>query len=203
MCVALAALVAACSGAEEPHNEPASTSGSLREQQAELGWGRDRCPPLPADVSSGYLLGDQLDTLVLRDCDGHPVDTREICGADVLWLSIAHAWCPHCRQNAANMEATHADYRARERNLGAMNILIEGNELGSPATEELCASWRVQFGQDRVLTLFDPDDVTQPLFEQSFTALNVFIDRNRIIARKLHTDVEADIRNALDDTLPD
>jgi hypothetical protein len=199
---AIALVLVGCSTEQvETPREPLTTSGSLAEQQAEHGWGTDQCPALPTNVASGFLVGDQLGELVLKDCDGADVDLRELCGADVLWLSIAHAWCPHCRENGANMERMRNELAEDGDGIAAISILIDGNELGTPATAELCTGWRAQFGQDLVLTLFDPDERSMQLFERSVTALNVVIDRNRVIRDKLHTDVEEDILAAINAVL--
>lgn len=181
--------------------EPRTTAQSLAEQQAAYGWGAAACPPLPAGVAAGFLRGDQLGELVLRDCEGNAFDVREVCGARAVWLSFAHGWCPHCRENGSNMERIHGD-AAAAGDLASLNVIVEDNDFDTP-TELVCSAWRSEYAQDRVLTLFDPTGASLVLWEENVTALNVMLDDRRVIADKLHTDVEEELRAALSNVLGD
>lgn len=178
-----------------------TTAEALAEQQADFGWGTAECPPLPAGVAVGFLRGDQLGELVLRDCEGNDFDLREVCGARAVWMSFAHGWCPHCRENGSNMERIHAD-AAAAGDLASLNIIVEDNDFDTP-NELICSAWRSEYAQDRVLTLYDPTGASLVLWEQNATALNVMLDDSRVIADKLHTDVEDELRAALSSVLGD
>ena len=178
-----------CSGATD------ELPDELLEQQAQYGWGTDRCPEASTDVSVGFSVGDQLDELVMKSCDGVDVSLRELCGADALWISTAHAWCPHCRVLASFAEEVH-DSRAAN-NLASVHILIEWNS-GEAADADHCDDWRDTYGHDDVITLYDPNGDSLALFEEPYTALNVFVDPHRVIDRKLHTDIQSDVELAID-----
>lgn len=178
-----------------------SSGDSLAEQREAQGWGPDHCPATPEGVGVGYTLGDQLGDMVLYECAGEPVDLRELCGAETVWLSFAHAWCPHCVKAGSEMERIHQSYVDAGHDLASVSVVVEDISGGRP-DEADCSAWREQQQQDRVLTLYDDDTDSFVLWEENFTNLNVILDESRVIRTKLHTDVEADIRAAIDATLP-
>ena len=148
-----------------------------------------------AEVSAGFSVRDQLGELVLKSCAGADVSLREFCGADAFWISTAHAWCPHCRVLAGFAQAVH-DSRAAS-NLASLHILVESSS-GEAPDEDDCEQWRDAYGHTDVITVYDPDGRSLGMFEENFTALNVFVDGKRVIDGKLHTDVQSDIEAAID-----
>jgi hypothetical protein len=184
-----------CAEDDGPGAPISSTRASLEEQQGAFGWGPSLCPT--EGTTTGYRVGDQLGPLSFRDCDGAPLDLTEVCGATVAWISVAHAWCPHCKENGANMEGYVADYAAAGVHVAALNVVVQDASF-EPPDGELCNTWRATYEQDRVLTVFDDGDGWKVLSEESYTALNVFLDGERLITDKLYTDQEDQIRGALD-----
>ena len=184
-------LLAACmqeAPADDP-GEPLETPES---------WGPEHCTS-PEGVVPGWSIGEQLSLLILKDCAGNDVPMDAICGADATWMFFAHAWCPHCQKAAAEAEGILDAFG--DKNLAVINVVVEDNG-GGPATAGLCTSWRETFEQERVLTLFDPIFKSSFLWEQNYTALNVFLDADRIIRDKIHTDRADAITQALSTVLP-
>lgn len=177
---------------------PLSTNEALAELQAEHGWGQGVCE---TPTNAGYQVGDQLDDLVFKACDGTAFDVRELCGADAVWISVAHAWCPHCQKNADQMEGVLADFRDDGHEVAGVNVLVHDHDFDTP-TEEVCEAWRTSYGQRFALTLFDDEDVNALILDTNQTALNMVIDADRVITAKVHTDVQDTIRGLIDDALP-
>jgi hypothetical protein len=174
-----------------------SSGDSLEAQQAEQGWGPDACPDTPAGVSVGYEIGDQIGDLVLYECAGEPVDLRELCGAEAVWLSFAHTWCPHCKKAGSEMERIHRSYVDAGVDLASASVVVE-EITGKEPDEDDCSGWREEQGQDLVVTLYDDDRDSFVLWDENLTNLNVVLNRDRVILTKIHTDVEEDIRAAID-----
>lgn len=185
-------VLTACGGERE-------SADSLAAQQAALGWGPEHCAPPPDGVQVGSRLGDQLDGLVLQTCEGVHISLNELCGAHAAWLSFAHAWCPHCREGAALAESLHATYA--DRGLASVNVLVEWGPGEAPSGEH-CEAWRDTHGQDRVLTLYDAERVSFRLWDENYTALNVFLDADRVIRAKLHTDLREHLEAGIEASLP-
>lgn len=174
-----------------------SSGDALAEQQQTQGWGPAQCPAPPDGVSVGYGVGEQIAALELFDCAGEPVELTAFCGAEVLWLSFAHMWCPHCVKAGSEMEAVHQSYVDAGRDLASVSIVVE-DVAGNRPDESDCSGWREQQAQNRVITLYDDDTDSFVLWEVNLTNLNVIISEDRVIRTKLHTDIQADIRAALD-----
>ena len=179
--------------------DPSPVIDALRAQQAQYGWGPDKCPELPEGVDAGTLVDEQITNLVFKSCEGTEVALSEVCGADALWLVAAHAWCPHCQQLASFSESLHDRYAAR--GLASLHVLVEYDPDEAPDADD-CSEWRARYEMDQVITLYDDTGASDPLFEQNFTALNVFVDRDRIIRNKIHSDIEGEIEAAIFETLP-
>jgi len=175
-----------------------TSAQALCEQQNEWGWGTDQCPAAPEGVTVGLGTGEQLEDIVLKDCEGNPVALSEVCGADATWLFFAHAWCPHCKKSSAFMEEVHASYEGT--NLAAVNILVETTSGGSPDAGA-CSAWRGAYGHKEVITLYDESGVSFGLWEENYTALNVFLDKDRVITEKHHSDYRAEVESAIDGAL--
>jgi hypothetical protein len=197
--VAALLLLSACGDDEK--QPPIATRDSLADQQQSRGWGPDQCPALPVGLAVGYSIGDQLGDLAFKDCDGQPFDVREVCGADAVWLSFAHAWCPHCQVNAEMMEDLHAELVEEGADLASLNIVVEDGSF-NPPTAQVCNDWRTEFQQSAVLTLYDDAGVSFLLWEESFTALNVVLNSDRIIRAKIHTDDRDRMQTAIESVIP-
>jgi thiol-disulfide isomerase/thioredoxin len=178
---------------------PPTTAQSLSQQSEQWGWGADQCPATPAGVNLGYATGDQLDSLVLKDCEDNDVSLDAVCGADVTWMFFAHGWCPHCKLASSLMEEIDEEYA--QHNMAVVNIVVE-SASGGPPTADTCQAWRDTYGQEDVLTLYDPTGASFVLWEQNYTALSVFLDGNRVIDSKLHSDSEVTLKSTLNSLLP-
>lgn len=160
-------------------------------------WSADQCPK-PSLVPVGTRVGEVLRDMTLYDCDGRAVKLTDFCGAKALWLSLHHTWCPHCRLLRDTMERIHTSYAGK--NLASVAIVVQTNSRTRPDAQA-CKDWKQAGGLQSVLTLYDPQGVTSALWEQNYTALNVFVSGLRIITGKQHTDREADLRAQIDRAL--
>jgi len=160
-------------------------------------WGESRCAP-PSGKTAGLKIGDQLAELTLKDCDGNDYALTKTCGASATWLFVAHGWCPHCKVVSKDSASIVAGYAGK--NVAAINILIE-NGQSKPPTAADCKAWRDSNKLANVIALYDPKGVSQGLFEEGTTSLNVFISEDRIIRSKAHTDVTGDITEGIDGAL--
>jgi hypothetical protein len=174
------------------------SSTPLESQQERYGWGSGACPAPPQGTAVGFTAGDYLQAVPLKDCDGSDVSFDELCGAQALWVSFAHAWCPHCNAVAEMAEDVHDGFAGRE--LASVNVLMEWNPDEEPNADH-CQRWRDAFGLEDVIVWYDPEGVSLQYFELPYTALNLYIDSTRIIREKEHTDqqsrITADIEAAL------
>jgi len=170
---------------------------ALRAQQETHGWGPDACA---ADdgIPSGTSVGERLSDTVLKTCGGADVAFSELCGADALWVAVIHAWCPSCRHLSEQAEALHTGYAGQ--NVASVQVLIEWGADAAPNAEQ-CAQWRKQYGQDEVLTFYDPERKTYALFDEPLTALNLFVDRQWRIDGKLHSADGDELRAGIDAAL--
>jgi hypothetical protein len=149
-------------------------------------WGAPQCPAPPEGVSVGKEIGQQLEDVVVKDCDGNDVSLTELCGASALWIFAASGTCPFCKTVSAQQEMIHAAYAAR--NLASVNILVE-NGQGNPPDANDCKVWRSKFGQQKVRTFYDPTGAVTALWpEPGTTSMSAFVDHDRLIVSKLvHT----------------
>ncbi|MEZ4265549.1 MAG: redoxin domain-containing protein [Myxococcota bacterium] len=173
---------------------PPDAAGSLDAAQPDGPLGPSHCPAAPPGASPGFGLGDQLAPRTFKNCDGEPVSLDAYCGADGLWLFFAHGWCPHCQKTSGFMEGVVSDYAAA--GLVGVNVLMETGSGGVP-TAASCREWRDNFGLKGAVTLYDDQGAAQALWDTPYTALSVFVDRDRVIVKKAHSDDEAQIRNVL------
>lgn len=217
--------VAACSGAESPqstHPESAAATvdggpGAIAPDSSSLpkpgdpptddagaplpaSWGQSQCAAAtpPAGAVVGLETGNQLGAVVLKDCDGNDFPLTKICGASAAWVFVAHGWCPHCKLVTKNAESILAGYAGR--NVAAVNVLLE-NAQGKAPTVADCKAWRDGAKLANVIALYDATGATKGLFEENATSLNVFLDKDRVIHAKAHTDVTAEIRRGIDEAL--
>lgn len=160
-------------------------------------WGPSFCPAESGTV--GLKIGNQLPrNLELPDCDGNMVSLDSICGAAASWIFLSHMWCPHCQATAAQAEAIAQKYAGK--NLAIVNVVIQNASYSAPTASD-CTSWRTTYGSPNVVTLYDPTGKTKGFFEQNYTALSVFVDGQRVIKSKAHTDVRAQLVGGIDDAL--
>lgn len=170
---------------------------SIESSLPESPWSAEQCPK-PSFVPVGTRVGEVLRDMTLYDCDGRAVKLTDLCGAKALWLSLHHTWCPHCRLLRDTMERIHASYAGK--NLASVAIVVQTNSRTRPDAQA-CKDWKQAGGLQSVLTLYDPQGVTSVLWEQNYTALNVFVSGLRIITGKQHTDREADLRAQIERAL--
>ena len=150
-------------------------------------------------MAVGYDKGNQLDALTLKDCEGNDVSLSEVCGAHAAWLFFAHAWCPHCKKSSSLAESIHSKYA--DQGLVTIHVVVEDAVQGKPDAAD-CKTWRETFGHENVLTLYDPTGASYVLWEQNYTALNVFMDGDRVITNKTHTDSQSTIELSIQGALP-
>jgi hypothetical protein len=163
-------------------------------------WGSDQCPPVQPDgAASGYATGNQLGSIVVRDCDGNAITLDAFCGAAALWIFAADGWCPHCQAVTSNAEALAAGYAGKD--LAAVNILVS-NASGTLPSASDCKAWQVTYGLGTsVVALYDPTGTTIKLWDNAETALSVFVAHDRTITGKTHSDVTSDITQGIDAAL--
>jgi thiol-disulfide isomerase/thioredoxin len=175
--------------------DPADTGVSPQPQNQT--WTSAACP---APANAGVATGQQLKDIVLKDCDGNDYPLAKTCGADATWLAVLHAWCPHCKKIASFSEAVATSYAGK--NLAAIQVVVESPD-SKPPTQADCKAWRDGYGLKNIVTLYDPNprQNTLKLFDTSSTSLTVYIDKNRVIKKKLYTDVKASITREIDAAL--
>lgn len=165
-----------------------------------MAWGPEHCPALPAGVTIGTDVGQQLPSLEVRDCDGNPVSLDAFCGADAMFLFALHAWCPICQSVSSKIEQIHDDYAGQ--NLATVLVVISDVEDAAPDAVD-CANVRAQHGHQDVVTLYDPNGIIEPIWNGS-SGLSAYLDQDGVITGKLvHEGSETAIRNEIDNALAD
>lgn len=185
--LAVTAVVIGCAGAHRPPSRAGAFAPHV--------WGPDKCPPSSSATSHGHdERGTPLGRIVVKDCEGRDVSLDRFCGADALWVFAAHGWCPHCQAVSAEAESIMASYA--DRNVAAVNVLVESPKGEAPTAED-CKAWARRFGLGRnVVPLYDPTGMALlGLWDGPTTALSVFVSKDRTIAGKTHLD-DADILRA-------
>ena len=176
--------------AAEPVGEPVGEPAEPDAARARPKLGADLCTAPPAGVSSGYGVGQQLAALTLKDCDGQPVAFSDLCGAAATWGFFAHGWCPHCKLAASFAESVAQTYGPSGGLV--VNVLVQSSAYATPTAQD-CQAWRAQYGHDAVLTLYDDSAASTALWDNSYTALSVFMNQDQVVIKKLHSDVQATI----------
>ena len=176
-------------------SEPAPTGTATPTNPA---WGANKCPALPAGITSGVAVGQQLKKLVVKDCDGNDYPLENVCGAPATWIFVAHGWCPHCQAATASSEEVLASYAGK--NVAAVNVLVQNAQNKAPTAAD-CKAWKKAYGLANVIALYDPKGVTEALYDEGYTALNVFIDEDRVIRSKFHGESETTINAGIDAAL--
>ena len=166
---------------------------------ADPAWGPEHCPTPPEGITVGYKTGQQLPDLQVLDCEGNPHSLDEVCGASALWLFAPHGWCPHCKKTGGFAETLLAEFEGQ--NVAAVQVLVAAYAYGQPPTTGDCKKWQSDFGLQKVKVFYDPSGKLQSLWEQNYTALSVFVDADRVIQKKLHSDWITQIRVAISNLL--
>lgn len=149
--------------------------------------------PVPA-------VGERLPSLTVKRCDGSDVALDSFCGADALYIFVAHGWCPLCKRVSAREEEIHDSFTGV--NLAAVNVVVETG-LNEEPDGAYCDLWRSTNHQEDVVTLYDPEGVSLSLWEEDTSSLSAFVDKDCLITGKLthNSDIDmikAGIQAALD-----
>ncbi len=189
--------VVACSGGAASDSTAGGAAGGVA-STSKGSSSKYACPAAPKDVDTGTFVGDQLPSLMVKDCDGNDVSLDQYCGAAGMWLYVVHTWCPHCNKVGDYAEELATSYKGK--NVVSVQIVYQ-NDDHAPATAADCKAWRDEKKLSNDITLYDPMGVTKPLNDSTFTSLSLYIDKGRIIRGKSHTDDEATIRQGIDGLL--
>jgi hypothetical protein len=95
------------------------------------------------------------------------------------------------------MESVHSSYQGK--GLVSIAILVQSSSR-TPPDAQACQQWRKDGKHSKVITLYDPTFATRKYWEQNYTALNIFTS-SMIISSKFHSDIEADLRKAIQKAL--
>jgi thiol-disulfide isomerase/thioredoxin len=175
-----------------------STSGAGGSAPSNPNWGTSYCPADNSSAPTGYDTGNQLPEIILKTCDGQDFSLNQLCGASALWIFAAHGWCPHCKQASSVAEQVHDSFAGK--NVASVNILVETSAY-QPPDEASCKAWREQYKMDDVLTLYDPTGATFKLWDNNYTALSVFVDKDRKIVSKSHSDTTTALQSGIEQAL--
>lgn len=174
-----------------PETKPESTPEQPRDTP------KVSCPLPGPGQTVGTRLGNYLVNTDLKDCNGKTVKLSDFCGANAIWISFHHGWCPHCRLLRDIMEPIHSSYQGK--GLVSIAILVQSSSR-TPPDGQACQQWRQDGKHSKVITLYDPTFATRKYWEQNYTALNIFTS-SMIISSKFHSDTEADLRKAIQKAL--
>lgn len=113
-------------------------------------------------------------------------------------LFAAHGWFPHCKKGDSLAEATAGKFE--DKDVTALNVLAE-SAGGQPPTAAGCKSWRTKYGHSRVVTLCANNYTYGVTTCSNYAALSVFMDKDRVIVSKTHTEVQSQLDAAIDNAL--
>lgn len=131
----------------------------------------------------GFNIGDQIDDVIVRDCDDNVVSLTAFCGASATFLFGAFGWCPLCQQVSSEQEQITDKYAPQ--NVASVNIIIQ-NGQGAAPDANYCKTWRDNFGFKDTITLYDPTGASLAIWGFSSTSsLSAFLDKDRIIVNTL------------------
>jgi hypothetical protein len=149
----------------------------------------------PAGIESGIKDGQQIPDYALRDCDGNDYYLSASCPSNAAWLYVAHMWCPHVKQ--VSSYANEVAGKFAPRGLVSYVVVTESADRNRP-TKEDCRAMKEAYGFTDVVTLYDPRGLTMELFDNDTTSLGVYLDANRVIKFRTHTDVRESIERDLE-----
>lgn len=162
------------------------------------GLGSDLCPTEGPPV--GIDIGQRLPSIQVLTCDDQPFNLDALCGADALWVFVAHGWCPLCQSVSKNQEAWVDEYAPK--GLVAVNILVADAQNNAPDAAD-CKKWHEAYGHEDVVSLYDPTGAALQLFPGGSSSLSAFVDADRVIQSKTeHTSDEATLREHIEAILP-
>ncbi len=158
-------------------------------------WGPSYCPT--AGPTVGYAVGERLGAIKVVDCDtGEPRSLDELCGAEALWLFVAHSHCPTCKGTASITPDLATEF-APQGVAVAHVVYIDDSQT--------CPSWRTKYkldGHPNVRVYRDPTGAAFSAIKTSnYTAPHLFATSTRVITHKQHglssSGVRAQIKKAL------
>lgn len=99
------------------------------------------CAPAPDEVCSAVVdTGFDLPAASISDCDGASVSVLELIEAnEVTYISFGAGWCTACQEEIP--ELNHLKTQFADKNVGIVQILVEGMNPGQEAPLGLCAQW--------------------------------------------------------------
>jgi len=171
-----------------PHSVTAGATGSGTSSSASaagggtgIDLGPDQCPDTPPGVQVGFEIGDQMPSIIVYDCEGNQTTLDELCGAEALFLFVAHGWCELCLYVSSFAEEVEDDYASQ--GLASAVVIVE-DEDGLPPDPAYCAAWRDQFGLEDVRVYYDPGGGLTALWGGQ-ASVSAFVDHDRVIVGKL------------------
>jgi len=112
-----------------------------------------------------FLIPGENTVVKLSDYFEHP--TKK-----VLLINASAGWCGACKQEAAELNVTFAEYEAKGFDI--LYTLFE-DWNGGPVTEEFYDGWMAQHGGD-YLTVLDPEFELGIYFNVEATPMNMLVD---------------------------
>jgi len=64
---------------------------------------------------------------------------------------------------------------------------------GGPPNATACQQFRAKYGHEDVVTLFASSGQANVLWHNNYTALSVFMDKDRVITNKFNSDIKTQI----------
>ncbi|MBD89968.1 MAG: hypothetical protein CL940_06505 [Deltaproteobacteria bacterium] len=99
------------------------------------------CAPAPEEVCSAVVdTGFELPAATISDCDGNSVSLLELIEAnEVTYISFGAGWCTACQEEIPELNALKTEFEGK--NVGIVQILVEGMSPGVEAPLGLCGQW--------------------------------------------------------------
>lgn len=99
------------------------------------------CEAAPEEVCSAVVdTGFDLPAATISDCDGAPVSVLDLVEAnEVTYISFGAGWCTACQEEIPELNSLKAQFEGK--NVGIVQILVEGMSPGVVAPLGLCAQW--------------------------------------------------------------
>lgn len=131
----------------------------------------DRTQPECVSGGTGNIVGDNVASIFLTNCEGRRVKLHGTCGdptKKALWLIGTTGWCTACHEFLEGFVADHGGYLSRERvnevSEGLDMLIILGeNQYGTEPTPEYCMAYAEELGIDPAMVLIDWSDEPAPL----------------------------------------
>lgn len=99
------------------------------------------CSAAPPEVCSAVVdTGFELPAASVSDCDGGEVSLLDLVGAnEVTYISFGAGWCTACQEEIPELNSLNTQFEGK--NVGIVQILVEGMSPGAAAPLGLCAQW--------------------------------------------------------------